>query len=116
MYHRRGRKGSREMSITETKPAESTRTAPAVPAQRTAPPPAAPAVSPYRLVEDTWLIPNLVPAEPGLFLPVNTMVIRGEQPIVVDTGAPIHRDSVLSQVLSLVDPKDIRWIYLSHDD
>ena len=44
------------------------------------------------------------------------MVIRGEQPVVVDTGAPIHRDSVISQIAALVDPRDVRWIYLSHDD
>lgn len=75
-----------------------------------------PAVAPYRIADDSWLIPNLVPAEPGTFVPVNSMVIRGEQPIVVDTGAPIHRESVLEQVFSLVDPEDIRWIYLSHDD
>jgi flavorubredoxin len=44
------------------------------------------------------------------------MVIRGDQPVVVDTGAPVHRDSWLQQVFSLVEPDDIRWIYLSHDD
>jgi glyoxylase-like metal-dependent hydrolase (beta-lactamase superfamily II) len=44
------------------------------------------------------------------------MVLRGAEPVVVDTGAPIHRDSVLQQVFSLVEPEDVRWIYLSHDD
>ena len=75
-----------------------------------------PAVAPHRIADDTWLIPNLYAAGPGIFLPVNTMVIRGEQPIIVDTGAPIHRDSWLDQVFSLVEPDDVRWIYLSHDD
>jgi hypothetical protein len=56
------------------------------------------------------------PVGDGIFLPVNSMVILGEEPIVVDTGAPIHTDSWFRQVFSLVDPEDIRWIYLSHDD
>jgi flavorubredoxin len=78
--------------------------------------PSAPALAPYLIAEDTWLVPNRAHAGPGVFLPVNTMVIRGEQPIVVDTGAPVHRENVLRQVFSLVEPEDVRWIYLSHDD
>ena len=81
-----------------------------------APAPTVPAVAPHRIAEDTWLIPNLFPGEPGRFIPVNSMVILGEQPIIVDTGAPVHRGSVLEQVLGLVDPEEVRWIYLSHDD
>jgi len=67
-----------------------------------------PEVSPHRIAEDTWLIPNLARAGPGVYLPVNTMVIRGQQPIVVDTGAPIHRDSWFKRVFSLLEPEDIR--------
>src|SRR4051794_2597634 len=92
-----------------------TTTTPAVPDQRTEPH-AMPAVAPYQVADDAWLIPNFAPAGPGILLPVNSMVIRGAEPIVVDTGAPIFRESVLNQVFSLVDPEDVRWIYLSHDD
>jgi flavorubredoxin len=86
-----------------------------IPSQRTASPSASD-VAPYNIADDAWLIPNYYAAGPGVFLPVNTMVIRGEQPVIVDTGAPIHRESVLDQVFSLVEPNDVRWIYLSHDD
>lgn len=75
-----------------------------------------PTTSPQRVADDTWLIPNLAPAGADVFLPVNSVVIRGEQPMVVDTGAPIHRDHWFEQVFSLVEPEDVRWIYLSHDD
>ena len=44
------------------------------------------------------------------------MVIRGEQPIIVDTGTPLHRELWLEKVFSLVEPADVRWIFLSHDD
>lgn len=93
-----------------------TTTNPTVPAQRTATEaPAVPAVAPHRVLDDVWLIPNLAPAA-GVYLPVNTMLIRSAQPVIVDTGAPVHRASVLEQVFSLVEPDDVRWIYLSHDD
>ena len=74
------------------------------------------AVAPYQVAPDTWLISNFAPAGPGVYLPVNSLVILGAEPIIVDTGAPVHRESWFRQVLSLVDPEDIRWIYLSHDD
>ena len=75
-----------------------------------------PVTTPHRIAADTWLIPNLAPAGPGAFLPVNSMLIRGSEPIVVDTGAPVHRDHWFEQVFSLVEPEDVRWVFLSHDD
>jgi flavorubredoxin len=78
--------------------------------------PTVPSVAPHRITADTFLIPNLAHVGPDTYLPVNSMVILGQEPIIVDTGAPIHTESWFSQVFSLVDPEDIRWIYLSHDD
>lgn len=78
--------------------------------------PSVPTTSPYRIAADTWLIPNLFPGGPGAYLPVNSMLIRGSEPIVVDTGAALHRDHWFEQVFSLVEPEDVRWVFLSHDD
>jgi flavorubredoxin len=75
-----------------------------------------PATRAQLIAPDTWLIPNLAPAGDGLYLPVNSMVIRGRQPVIVDTGAPVHRALWLEKVFSVVDPEDVRWIFLSHDD
>lgn len=75
-----------------------------------------PATTPQLVAPETWLIPNLAPAGEDLFLPVNSMVIRGAEPVIVDTGAPLHRELWLEKVFSLVEPQDVRWIFLSHDD
>ena len=75
-----------------------------------------PRTEPVALADDTFLITNLYPAGPGQFLPVCSMLIRGEQPVIIDTGAPIHRELWLQQVFELVDPEDVRWVFLSHDD
>jgi flavorubredoxin len=70
---------------------------------------------PARIAEETFLIPNIAPAGPA-FIPVNSLVIRGAEPVIVDTGAPVHRAEWLEQVFSLVEPDDVRWVFLSHDD
>jgi len=80
------------------------------------PRPDLPTPQPQRIAPETWLIPNFAPAGNGLYLPVNSMLIRGRQPVIVDTGAPLHRARWLEQVFSIVEPEDVRWIFLSHDD
>ena len=74
-----------------------------------------PATEPQLIAPETFLIPNLAPAG-ELLLPVNSMVIRGAEPVIVDTGAPVHRELWLEKVFSVVEPEDVRWIFLSHDD
>jgi hypothetical protein len=59
-----------------------------------------PVTVPHAIARDTWLIPNLAPAGDGLYLPVNSMVIRGRQPMIVDTGAPVHRAQWLEKAFS----------------
>ena len=47
---------------------------------------------------------------------LNTMVIRAAEPVVVDTGMMENRTQYLEDVFSLVEPEDIRWVFISHDD
>ena len=75
-----------------------------------------PATAPMRIAADTWLIPNLAPGGDGVFLPANSMIIRGREPVIVDTGAPVHRTQWLEKAFAVVEPEDVRWVFLSHDD
>jgi flavorubredoxin len=47
---------------------------------------------------------------------LNSLVIRAKEPVVVDTGMPANREQYLADVFGLVDPEDIRWVFISHDD
>jgi flavorubredoxin len=47
---------------------------------------------------------------------LNSLVIRGAEPMIVDTGTIANRAQWLDDVFSLVEPEDVRWIFLSHDD
>jgi flavorubredoxin len=78
--------------------------------------PVHPVAEPQLIAPDTYLIPNLVPAEPGTYVFVSSLVILAEEPIIVDTGAPLHREQWLRNVSSVVDLDDVRWVFLSHDD
>lgn len=51
-----------------------------------------------------------------VMVPINSMVIRGSEPIVVDTGYPTNRERFLADVFGLVEPEDIRWVFITHDD
>ena len=72
--------------------------------------------SPIQVADETFVIPAQLPI-PGVGnLYVNASVIRGREPVLVDTGAPIFRTDFLEAAFSLVDPEDVRWIFLTHDD
>jgi flavorubredoxin len=74
-------------------------------------------VSPTRIADDTYVIHQVQPAlgQP-LFVYLNSMVILGDEPVIVDTGTPANRDKWLDDVFSLVEPEDVQWVFLSHDD
>jgi flavorubredoxin len=73
--------------------------------------------APIQIAPDTFVIQATYGA-PGAPVKVhmNSMVIRGTQPIVVDTGAPVHRQQYLEDLFSIVEPDDVRWVFVSHDD
>ena len=56
-------------------------------------------------------------AIPGLGLvPVNAFVLHGPEPILVDTGAVVERDEFMTALRSVIDPADLKWIWLTHPD
>jgi len=74
-------------------------------------------VAPTKVAPDTWMIHSVQEAlgQP-LFVYLNSLVIKGAEPMIVDTGTIANRDQWLEDVFSLVEPNDVRWIFLSHDD
>lgn len=83
---------------------------------RPSPLPSSIAADPYRVAPDTWVIPEVFPAAPGIFVPINSLVIAGREPVIVDTGTHLNQRRWLDQIFSIVDPAAVRWVFLSHDD
>lgn len=54
---------------------------------------------------------------PGIgFLPVNAFVLHAAEPVVVDTGLSLPDRRFMDVLGSVVDPRDVRWIWLTHPD
>lgn len=73
--------------------------------------------APLRLGPDTWLVRQLYgEGSAPMSVYINSMVITGAEPVIVDTGTRSNRAQWLDDVFSLVEPDDVRWVFLSHDD
>lgn len=54
---------------------------------------------------------------PGIgHLAVNSFVLHAKQPVVVDTGLGLPDRGFLDALGSVLDPRDVRWIWLTHPD
>ena len=51
-------------------------------------------LEPYQIADETFVIPWALEAPPVGHFPMNSMVIRGAEPVLVDTGAPAVRRAV----------------------
>lgn len=72
---------------------------------------------PIEIAPETWVIQAVVgEGVSPQAVHMNSMVIRGDEPVVVDTGCPIHREQYLDDLFSIVEPEDVRWVFISHDD
>ncbi|MGH8995575.1 MAG: MBL fold metallo-hydrolase [Acidimicrobiales bacterium] len=47
---------------------------------------------------------------------INSVVIDGQEPILVDTGSHRNREAWMKEAFTLVDPKRVRWVFISHED
>ncbi len=72
--------------------------------------------SPYRVATDTYAFSSHLQAGPFGYLAVNCYLVQGKDPVLVDTGMPIDREDFLRNLWSLVDPEELHWIVLTHDD
>jgi flavorubredoxin len=72
--------------------------------------------SPHLVADETWIIPTFSAIPDGSWVPAHSLLIRGAEPVIVDTGSALLRDQWLRDLTSLVEPADVRWIFLSHDD
>jgi hypothetical protein len=54
---------------------------------------------------------------PGIgHLPVNTFVLHAEQPLVIDTGLSTPDKDFVAELADVIDPADVRWIWITHPD
>jgi flavorubredoxin len=71
---------------------------------------------PYQVAPDIHVLPSYFPL-PGLgILPVNAFVIKATQPVLVDTGLVPLTEEFMEKLSSVMNPEDLRWLWLTHTD
>lgn len=71
---------------------------------------------PYRLIENIEILPSFFPI-PGMgFLAVNAFIIKAKEPVLIDTGMGIDSAEFMKSLESIINPQDLRWLWLTHDD
>ncbi|HWO63143.1 MAG TPA: MBL fold metallo-hydrolase, partial [Umezawaea sp.] len=65
---------------------------------------------------EVFVLPSQLPIAGAGVLPVHSYLIRAHEPVLVDAGLPIDTGPFEEALWSLVDPLDLRWIIVTHDD
>jgi flavorubredoxin len=69
-----------------------------------------------KVTNEIEVLPSFFPA-PGLgFVPINAYVLKSAEPVLVDTGTPVEHDAFIAALESVIDPEDLKWIWLTHPD
>lgn len=70
----------------------------------------------YHATSDIEVLTSNIPIPGFGLVPVNAFVIKGQEPILVDTGPVIRSGEFMTALRSVIDPADLRWIWLTHTD
>ena len=72
---------------------------------------------PTQVTPDTYLIHEVqcTLGQP-LCVYINSAVILAEEPVLIDTGSRHNQRAWLEDTFTLVDPMEVRWVFISHED
>jgi flavorubredoxin len=70
----------------------------------------------YSAAPDVDVIASSFPIPGYGLIAVNAFVVKGPEPILVDTGAVVERAEFMQSLRSIIDPAELRWIWLTHTD
>ena len=71
---------------------------------------------PHQVTPDIDVLPAHFPI-PGMgFLPINAFVIKAAEPVLVDTGMGMDSEEFMKALESIINPQDLKWVWLTHDD
>lgn len=74
------------------------------------------ALDPVQLTPDTYVLPAFMPIPALGILPMHAFVIRGAQPVLVDTGPTPLAASFVERLSKVLDPGELRYVWLTHVD
>jgi hypothetical protein len=73
-------------------------------------------VTSYTAAEDIEVLTSDFPIPGFGLVPINSFVLKGTEPILVDTGAVVQSAEFMPALRSVIDPSDLKWIWITHTD
>ena len=73
-------------------------------------------VTSYKAAPDIDVLTSSFPIPGFGLVPINAFVLHGPEPVLVDTGAVVESDEFMAALRSVIDPADLKWIWLTHTD
>ena len=73
-------------------------------------------VNTYKATPDIEVLTSNFPIPGYGLVPINAFVIKGSEPVLVDTGAVVESEEFMPALRSVIDPTDLKWIWLTHTD
>jgi flavorubredoxin len=70
----------------------------------------------YEAAPDIEVLASDFPVPGFGLLPINAFVLKGSEPVLVDTGAVVESAEFVALLRSIIDPSELRWIWLTHTD
>ena len=73
-------------------------------------------ITTYKAAPDIDVLTSSFPIPGFGLVPINAFVLHGPEPVLVDTGAVVEREEFMTALRSVIDPADLKWIWLTHTD
>jgi hypothetical protein len=73
-------------------------------------------ITTYRAAPDIDVVSSTATIAGFGSLAINAFVMHGDEPLLVDTGAVVETDDFMTALRTVIDPAELRWIWLSHTD
>ena len=73
-------------------------------------------IATYRAAPDIDVLTSSFPVPGFGLIPINAFVLHAAEPVLVDTGAVVESDEFLSVLRTVIDPSELRYIWLTHTD
>ena len=71
---------------------------------------------PYPAGPEIDVLPSYFPIPILGMVPINAFVLHAAEPVLVDTGLVLLSDEFMAALSSIIDPGELRWLWLTHTD
>ena len=71
---------------------------------------------PYSAGADIDVVPSSFEIPGYGMIAVNAFVIKGKEPILVDTGYTLESTEFMQTLRSVIEPAELKWVWLTHTD